>query len=272
MNLQKTNFHIYLILFVALFVLLSPVVYMTLIALTPHKLLFHSLLPHVLTIENFLKVLSNTEMVLSYRNSWIIASSTASIVLIMASLAAYGFSRFRFRRKKLIILILLLTQMLPMELLAVSYFKIITQLNLYNTKIALIIADSTFTLPFCILILTSVFDSIPLEIEDAAMIDGASRMSCFIRIVLPLSSAGLCAAWLFCFIQSWAEYLYALVFTSDYRAMPITVEISKLVGHYITSWEVMMALALLTALPIVILFIIFQKTFIKGLTGGAIKG
>lgn len=84
--------------------------------------------------------------------------------------------------------------MLPMELLAVSYFKIITKVNLYNTKVALIIVDSTFTLPFAVLILTTVFDGIPVEIENAAMIDGASRMGCFIRIILPLSSAGLCAA------------------------------------------------------------------------------
>lgn len=272
MSLRKSNWYTYLILLVALLIVLSPMAYMVVIALTPHRMLFHSLLPRAITIKNFLTVLSNTEMVMCYRNSWIIASCTASLVLVLASLAAYGFSRFRFRGKKLTVLTLLLTQMLPMELLAVSYFKIITRLNMYNTKSALILVDSTFTLPFCILILTSVFDTIPVEIEDAAMIDGASRMGCFIRIVLPLSSAGLCAAWLFAFIQSWAEYLYALVFTSDYRAMPITVEIGKLLGHYITSWEVMMALALFAALPIVVFFVIFQKAFIKGLTGGAVKG
>jgi multiple sugar transport system permease protein len=268
----KGNFFTYILLTIGIFFVLIPVAYMILIALTPHGLLFvESIIPARLTLQNFVEVLRSEYMMSCYRNSWIISSLTTLITLILASLAGYGFSRFKFKLCGALITIILLTQMLPMEVLALSYFNIIKWANLYNTWIVLVFLNTTISLPFSILMMKSIFDRIPRAIEDAARIDGCSTFSSFTRIVLPLSWAGLSAAATFAFLMSWAEYLYALTFTSTPKAKPVTVAIADLIGHYITTWEKMMALAVLTAMPILILFGVFQGVFIRGLTAGAIK-
>ena len=187
-------------------------------------------------------------------------------------LAAYGFSRFKFTLSTTLIILILFTQMIPMEILILSYFPFLKYAKLLDTRAALIIVNITLTLPFSILILKSIFDAIPREIEDAAKIDGASSFRCFIKIILPLSWGGLLSVGIFSFIVSWQEFLYGLTFSVSLKARPITVALNHLIGHYIVSWEDLMATSFITALPLLIIFAFFQGIFIRGLIAGGVKG
>lgn len=251
-------------------VILVPLAYMFLIALTPRRFLFRTILPSI-TLENFAKVLSDFHYQRFILNSWIICIVTTALTLILASLAGYGLSRFRFKGGKYFVVGILLTQMLPMEVLAISYYRIISALKLYNTLFGLILLDATITVPFCTLILKGMFDRIPTAIEEAAMIDGCSTFSSFLRVILPLSRSGLFAAAVFTFLQVWAEYLYALIFTQDYRSMTLTVGLAQQIGQHVTNWNIIMALACVAGMPVLVIFGLTQRVFIKGLTAGAIK-
>jgi len=271
MDKAKSDFIIYVLLVTGIFIVVLPLVYMILISVTPRSLLFLKLIPSKFTLEHYIKILSDPEIMACYRNSLVISSSTIVITLVLASLAAYGLSRYSFKGQGGFILMALITQMLPMEVLVISYFRMVKTVNLYNTRIVLVLLDVTITLPFSILILKSLFDGIPKEIEEAAMIDGCSRITCLVRIILPLSWAGLSATALFSFLMSWGEFLYALTFTSDHRAMPITVEITKMLGHYRTSWELVMTLGVLVVVPVTVIFATSQKVFTRGLAASALK-
>ena len=268
---EKSSVFEYSVLIVGIIAVLLPIVYMLVIALTPHKDLFVRFLPRKLTLQNFVSVLKNIEIMRIFANTWIIGVATAVLTVILSALAGYGLSRFRSGTQNLFIVTILITQMLPIEILVLSYFRVLQDLNLYNTLTGLVLLDSTLAIPFCTLMLKSIFDRIPKEIEDAAQIDGCSRTSLLLRIVFPICKPGLFAAGIFSFLMSWSEYLYALTFTSDYRARPITVEIARLVGHYVTSWEKMMALAFLGSLPILLLFAFTQDIFLRGMVLGAVK-
>ena len=268
MRTIRRNYTIIVVVLISLTYI--PIGYMVLVALTPHEQVFLTLLPRI-TLNNFAKVLSNPEIMQTYKNSRIIRSFTVLITLCLGSLAGYGLSRFRVKVQGLLIISALITQMLPMVLLAIGYFPIIKNMGLYNTRTALVLLNTTICLPFSILILKSIFDAIPKEIDEAAMIDGCSRMGLFSKIVLPLARGGLFAAGVYTFLMSWGEYLYALVFTTDARVAPVTVETTMLLGHFFTKWEIMMALGVISIIPIVAIFIAFQDVFIKGLIAGSIK-
>lgn len=259
------------VLAIALVAVFIPIAYMVWIALIPHKYLFARFIPPKLTLENFAVILGNREIMRTFINSWIICLSAALLTLTLSSLAGYGLSRFRLRTQNLFIATMLVTQMLPIEILVLSYFRILGDLKLHNTLSGLILVDCTLTIPFCTLMLKSLFDTFPKEIEEAALIDGCSRVGLFTRIILPLTRSGLFAAGIFSFLISWSEYLFAVTLTTDYNAKPLTVEIAKLVGHYVTSWEKMMALVVLGSLPVLLLFSFTQKTFLRGMILGAVK-
>ncbi|MGI9294620.1 MAG: carbohydrate ABC transporter permease [Pseudomonadales bacterium] len=256
----------------AISAVLVPIAYMVLTALTPHDLLFDQIIPERVTFQNLLEVFSTDDITLPYRNSIVISTMTALITLAFASIAGYGLSRFRFRLSGTLIVLLLFTQIIPMEILVLSYFPFLKAAKLMDTWVALILVDTTLTLPFCTLILKSMFDGIPKEIEDAAKIDGCSSFGCFFKITLPLSWGGMLAGGIFAFLMAWQEFIYGLSFTASLDARPITVALSLLIGHYVISWEELMATSFLTALPLLVVFAIFQGAFIKGLIAGGVKG
>lgn len=253
-------------------IVLFPIVWMVLLSITPREYIFKSFVPPSITIENYVHTLEDDRVLLSYRNSWIIAAGVVALSLSLGAPAAYALSRYKFRIRPSIIVLVIITQMLPMTLLATSYFRIIPSLGLYNTLFALIIVNTTNALPLVILLLKSTFDSIPQDLEEMAMIDGCSRFGAFIRIVLPISSAGVFAAGFFAFEEAWIEFMYGLTLTSDASAMPLTVEISQRLGHYVIDWGQMMAMSFALTLPIFVLFLTFQKSLLKGFTSGALKG
>ena len=158
-----------------------------------------------------------------------------------------------------------------MEILVLSYFPFLKTAQLMDTWIAMTLLDTTLTLPFCTMILKSMFDGIPKDIENQAKIDGCTSLQCFWKITLPLSWGGLLAAFVFAFLMSWQEFLYGLTFTSSLAARPVTVALNLLIGHYVVSWEELMAASFMAALPLLIIFAIFQGHFIKGMIAGGVK-
>jgi multiple sugar transport system permease protein len=269
---RRSEILTYTILSIAILIVLAPVFYMVMVALTPHDLLFDRIIPARVSFKNLLEVFSTDDIVLPYRNSFAISSLTALITLFLASFAAYGFSRFKFRLSGMFIVMILFTQIIPMEILVLSYFPFLKTAGLLDTWVALILVDTTLTLPFCILILKTTFDSIPKAIDEASRVDGCSSFKTFIKITVPLSWGGLLAAGIFAFLMAWQEFLYGLTFTTSLNARPITVALNLLIGHYIVSWEELMATSLLTALPLLVVFAVFQGVFIRGLIAGGVKG
>jgi multiple sugar transport system permease protein len=244
---------------------------MIVMSLTPPEQFFVRIIPKNFTFYNYMVILSDPSHYRFYMNSWIIGICVSVITLIFGSIGAYGLSRFNFKLKNSFIMFILITQMLPGTLLLISYFKIVNKIGLYNTLLALIIVDSTRTIPFVTLMLKSIFDGIPREIDQSAMIDGCSRIGVFIKIVIPIARGGFFAGFIYAFLDAYGELLYGLTLTKDISAMPITVEMTWLLGRYLVSWERMIPLAILVSIPIFIIFAFSQDNLIKGLTAGSLK-
>ncbi len=207
-----------------------------------------------------------------FLNSAVISVGSTLLAMALSALAAYGFSRFRLRWERPLILVLLLTQMLPATLLIIPYFKLMAELHLINTYLALILAYVSFALPFSTWMLLGFFRSIPLELDEAAMVDGCGRLGAFWRVILPLSLPGLVAVAIFTFLLAWNAYVFALVLTTDPNLYPLPVGIANMLGEYQVVWNEMMAAAVLATLPVLVLYGFLERYLVQGLTAGAVKG
>ena len=205
-------------------------------------------------------------------NSLIVSCGATILSVMLAALAAYGFTRFRIRGANLFLVFLLFTKMLPETLLIVPYFQLMSTLGLVDTYLALILAYSSFALPFSVWMLIGFFRTIPREIDEAAIIDGASRLQAFWRVILPLSRPGLVAVALFTFIIAWNSYVWALVLTTKPEMFVISVGIANLVGEYRVQWNELMAASLIGALPVMVLYAFLNRHLVSAITAGAVKG
>lgn len=208
-----------------------------------------------------------------FRNSIIVTLGTTLVALIVSTLAAYALSRYPFKGSNNLMLSILSFQMFPGAMLLISFYIIFLNLKLLNTYQGLILANATFAIPFSIWMMKGFFDTVPREIEEAAMIDGCTRFSVLPRIVLPLITPGLLAAGVYTFLIAWDEYLFAstLMVQADMRTLPPGI-IQSFVGQFYLNWPNVMAASVLMTVPVTILFIFFQKYLVKGLTAGAVKG
>ncbi|MBD3385665.1 ABC transporter permease subunit, partial [candidate division KSB1 bacterium] len=204
-------------------------------------------------------------------NSLIVALSATFLAILIGSLAAFAFSRFQFKGKDIFLLTLLLSQMLPGASVIIPLFQIIRSAKLYDTHFGLILTHTAVLLPFVIWLLYGFFKTIPQEVEDAALIDGCSRMEALKKVLLPLALPGLGATALFAFLGSWNEFFFALILTSSDSTRTIPVGIGLFVGEYRDVWNQMAAAAVFFSIPPLVLFMMLQKTFVKGLSAGAIK-
>lgn len=220
---------------------------------------------HVLTMDNFIfwKWLGNSVM---------IATITTIVGLFLASTTAYAFSRFEFKGKKALLYSYLVTQMFPGAILIVPLYNIIKNMGLLNSYTGLLIAYSTISLPFCVWMLKSFFDTIPKSLEEAALIDGLTSFGTFWKIILPLSLPGLSVTAFFSFITAWNEFMFALTFmsTNDHYTLPVGLR--SFVFEFNTDWHYMAAGAMIISLPVLVFFFIAQKFIIGGLTAGGVKG
>lgn len=264
----------YLILAIILFFLFFPIYWMISTAFKSRADTFAippQIIPLRPTLSAFLTF--REEYFFTYlKNSTIVAVFTTLITVIVASLSSYSFTRLRTKTASAIFYLILATQMFPLSVLIIPIFVIITRLKLLNTYPGLVITYLAFALPFCIWYLRSYFEKIPLEIEEAALLDGCSRLQILRYIIGPLSLPGLVATAFFAFLTSWDEFLFALTLTNrnNMRTVPPGLVISY-VGEFGYRWPEMMAASLTISIPVVILFIIFSRYIISGLTEGSIK-
>jgi multiple sugar transport system permease protein len=264
-------------LLIALYVLfaLFPLFWLIKVALTPNDLLYSEgirLWPSRIGLEHFRFVLTNSEFPLFFRNSVIVSCSTALIVSLLSSVCGYGLSRFNFRGKPLLLALMLITQMFPLVMLVAPMFRLLAPLGLTNTLTGLVIVYCAFNAPFATFLMQSFFDAIPKELEEAAMVDGATRFGAFRRIVLPLTLPGIAATAGFVFTAAWSELLFALMLNSSSRASTFPVGLLSFVSKFSVDFGQMMAAGVLALIPACLFFLLIQRYLVRGLTAGAVKG
>jgi multiple sugar transport system permease protein len=262
---------------------LVPFLWMLLASLKTNKEIYQefTILPRVWTFEHYQSLFSAGESGRSKASAnfsrWLLNSAIVSLVvtglsIVLGALAAYAITRLRFTGRPSLARGLIFTYLLPNSLLFIPLFTIVARLNLSDRLAALMLVYPSFTLPFCTWMMTSYFRSIPLELEDAALIDGCDRLGVLFRIVLPLAAPAVAVVALFAFTQSWNEYLYALVFINSLASRTVTVGLTQMLGEDVFFWGQMMAGALITAIPPVILYMLAQRLVISGLAAGGVKG
>lgn len=205
-------------------------------------------------------------------NSLVISALTIVLTLAIASLAGYALARFAFRGKNTILFVIVAAMSVPVSSLLVPTFGLMADLSLLNTRTGLVLLYAAYELPMAVWILQSFFQTIPVEMERAAMIDGYSRLASIRRVVLPLSTTGLVAAGLFVLTFAWNDFVVALVMTTDDSARTLPIAIYNFLGYYGREWGPLTAGAMISIIPIITIFVIFQKYFLSGVTGGSVKG
>jgi multiple sugar transport system permease protein len=260
--------------FFAIYVI-APFVWMVSISLKPETEVFAreiAILPREPTLANYEAVFIAAPYLRYFMNSLLVAIVTTLGAVTVSTLAAYAFSRFRFRGRDLIAFLILATQMFPLVTGIIPLYLIFSKLGLINTYWCLFIAYVAFTIPFCTWMLKGFFDTIPKEIEEAALIDGCTRMQVLRTIVLPMSGPALVATGVFCFILSWNEFLYATVLTTSDTVRTLPAALGQMIGQGYTQWGALNAAGIMTTLPVVLFFMLFQRYLVSGLTAGAMKG
>jgi multiple sugar transport system permease protein len=255
---------------------LVPFLWMLNVSITPEQETFArdiQYIPYNATLDNYLNVLEVMPFTHFFQNSTIIAVVTTVLSLLLSVFASYSMARYRFRGRKPLIASLLLVYMLPGVVLLVPLMVIFQSLKLMNTYAGLILAESTHVLPFAIWLLTGYFAALPKELEESAMVDGATPVGALFRIVLPLAAPGVVAAGMFAFIASWNNFLYAFMFTSGDETRTLPVAMRFLVGGESDFyWGGVSAAAVMTTVPVAAVFLLFQRYLIQGLTSGSVKG
>lgn len=228
--------------------------------------------PKIFTLDNY-KSLFNMLSYGSYlKNSIIVTVSTAICILILSILGGYGLARFKFKGKGGVLIFFLLTQMIPGILVIIPLYVVFSKVGLINTRGALFIYYLIINLPFCVITMRSFFERIPYELEEAAYVDGCSRMQSLRRIVLPVMFPGIVAVFVFAFIGAWNELIAGTIFINTPDMWTIPVGLKSLIGKYSVQWGALMAGGVLALLPTAIMFVFVQKYVVEGLTSGAVKG
>jgi len=216
-------------------------------------------------------VINNPLTLRSIFNSAVVGAGVMFLTLLLAAPAAYGLARLQLRLAPLIMLMLLITQLLPAIVIATPLFVAFSRINLLNSYLALILADTTFALPFAVIVLRPFFLTVPRELEAAAKIDGCNQFEAFWRVILPLVRPGLITVAVFAFLMGWGEFLFAMTLSTNESVQPATAALNKFIGQYGTEWNNLMAVASTVALPIVIVFASLQRYIVSGLTAGSVK-
>lgn len=229
-------------------------------------------LPARPTLDHYRHVLGASNVPRYFLNSLIISVGSTVIALPLAIFAAYGFARFRFRGRRAGLAFILVGQLLPTAAIIVPLFVTLRYLGLVNTYLGLILVYLILTLPLSVWMLTSYFRAIPAELEEAAIIDGASRLAILFRITLPLSLPGLVSVIVYAFVTTWNEFILALVFAQDSQVKTLPIGIAEFTSEFNTDWGAVMAASMVMTLPVAVAFLALQRLFVAGLTAGAIKG
>ena len=252
----------------------GPYLWMLITSVRPESSLFspqRTLLPEVLTPANYLRLFTKTSFVANLGHSLVVALGTVALGLALSLTAAYAFSRFRFAGRRMLMMSFLLINMFPLILLIIPLFITMRVLGILDTHLGLILAHSTFSIPFATWMMTSYFDAIPRSLDEAAMVDGCTALGAMVKVVLPLAMPGVIATGIYIFITSWNEYLYASVLAGQ-EVRTLTVAVQTLIGEYEIAWGLLTAGGVIGALPVTLLFMAIQTRLIAGMTQGAVKG
>jgi multiple sugar transport system permease protein len=209
---------------------------------------------------------------LAMRNSVVVSLGTTAVSLVFGTLAAYAFARFNIPGKRTLLLIVLGSQLLPAVSLIIPLFSMFRSAGLLDTLAALILAYSTFSIPFVVWIMAGYFQTVPRELEEAARIDGASRFQSFMRISLPLAAPGLGATAIFTLLNAWDEFFFALIFSSTYAAKTVPVAIAEFIGRHSVNWGLLVTGGFIASLPPIVLSLVFYRYIVSGLAAGGLKG
>ena len=258
-----------------LLIALFPLFWVFKVSITPNDLLYTEgvrLWPSRFNFDHYASVISHTDFPLYFRNSLIIATSTAIITTLVAAGAGYSFSRFVYAGKFWLIGLMLITQMFPLVMIIAPIFKLFQPLGLNNSLTGLVIVYTTYNVPFAAFLMQSFFDAIPKDLEEAAMIDGATRFVAVRQIVLPLTMPGIAATLGFVFTAAWSELLFALMLNSKDSVVTFPVGLLNFVSKFAVDFGQMMAAGVLALIPVCIFFFLIQRYLVQGLTAGAVKG
>jgi len=228
--------------------------------------------PRPFATENYQQLVTKTEFVAWYKNSVFVSVTSTLLATAVGTIGAYALARLRFLGRAFLSSATLITYLVPPSILFIPLYAQMRSLGLANSLAGLIAAYPSFTVPFVTWLLMGYFESIPEELEEAAMIDGATRFGAFYRIVLPLSMPGVLAAGLYAFTQAWNEFLYALVFITDGKLRTLPVGLASFITGDVYGWGSLMSGAVLTTLPVIAAYIYLQKYMVEGLTAGSVKG
>src|SRR5580658_11315758 len=254
---------------------LFPLYWMLKVSLTPNELLYGEgvrLWPSRITLDHYASVIEHSQFPQFFRNSLIVSGSTALLVTALATAAGYGFSRFNFRGKYAIVGLMLVSQMFPLVMIIAPIFRLLSPLGLTNSLTGLVLVYTAFNVPFASLLMQSFFDAIPKELEEAALLDGATRFGAFRRIILPLTLPGIAATGGFVFTAAWSELLFALMLNSSSQASTFPVGLLSFVSKFSVDFGQMMAAGVLALIPACLFFLFIQQYLVRGLTAGAVKG
>jgi len=252
-----------------------PFLWMFLTSVKPAPELYRTpptFLPEQWVAAAYPEVWVNGRFVLYFWNSLLVAGFTTLLAVALATLAGYGFARFRIPGGRAMLLVMLFTQMFPAVLLAIPYYVLLRQLGLLNSLSGLVLVNTTFALPLATWTLRNYFLTMPKELEEAALVDGCTRLGALWRVILPVARPGVMAAAIFCFINAWNEFMFANTFISRAALRTLPVALHGLIGQYSTDWTLLMAGSVITTLPIAAVFLLVQRHLVSGLSAGSVKG
>ena len=228
-------------------------------------------LPKSITLENYRIVLQQLNFTNNIANSIVIAGLTTVIAIVISALGAYGVVRFFPKFGKKLTRVLITTYMFPPILLAVPYSIIMGKIGMMNNRLGLVIVYLSFSVPYAIWLLVGFFQTVPLDVEEAARVDGANKLVVFGKVVLPIVAPGIVAVAIYTFINAWNEFLYSLILMNSSSKMTVAVALKSLEGQEVLDWGVMMAASALVVIPSVVFFMLIQKKIAGGLAAGSVK-
>ncbi|MGH1414914.1 MAG: carbohydrate ABC transporter permease [Pelagimonas sp.] len=275
MNKRLKNIGFYAIVCVIVILAVFPFYYAIITSLKTGTALFEvDYLPTSLDLSNYIDVLSNPNFARSIWNSVLIAGLTVGFAMFLAVTASYALARVRFRGRGLLLMSILAVSMFPQIAVLAGLFELVRALGIYNTPWAMILSYTIFTLPFTVWVLTTFMRDLPIEIEEAAIIDGATPWNIITQVFLPLMWPALVTTGLLAFIGAWNEFLFALTFTASetQRTVPVAIALLSGSSEFETPWGTLMAASVIVTVPLIILVLIFQRKIVAGLTAGGVKG
>lgn len=253
-----------------------PLLWMIITSLKPQSELFRippTWIPESITFEHYWRLLTETPFLKYFRNSVVLAVSTTIFVVGLGTLGAYSLVRFTYRGRETLAMLVLFTYLLPSVVLIIPLYLMISTLGLSNSLFGLILAHTTFALPYALWLLRSFMEGIPEDLENAALVDGASRLGAFKDVIFPQLLPGIISTALFTFILSWNEYLYALVLLNSDSVTPLTTGVmSMLISAFNIEWSLLMAASVMMSIPLIVVFAFLQSYLTSGFGAGGVKG